>query len=83
MEEKKLLWYCVSYETATAADGSTVDPECDFIQAYTDEDAIEQAKELAAMGKDYSDCGHVNLSLLSVCECDPEQEWEDVRTVWF
>ena len=52
-------------------------------EADSDEQAIETAKFLASEGQDYSDIGHVDLDLISVCRVDPEKEWEDIETIWF
>lgn len=75
-------WYCASYE-GKDAQGNEVFPDCDYFDAYTDDDAIEIAKEYAANGIDYVDCGHVKLDLISVCKVDPENEWEETETIWF
>ena len=72
--------YCSSYETVIV-NNEEVHPDCDMFESFSDEQAIETAKELAAMGKDYADIGHVDLALLSVTEIDPDNG-DDVRTVW-
>lgn len=79
MEEK---WYCASY-SAFDDNGEELFPDPDYFKADSDEKAIEIAKEYEKMGKDYSDCGHVELELLSVCKVDPNNDWEETETIWF
>lgn len=78
----KEKWYYASYSSKDN-NGEELFPDGDYFVADTDEQAIEHAKYLASMGQDYSDIGHVDLVLLSVCRVDPEEEWEDVETIWF
>ena len=77
--------YSISYEQGTYIDKNgvqqTYDPDGDFIYAESDEEAIAEAKRMAACGINYADIGHQPLSLLSVCEFD-EEIGDDVRTVW-
>ena len=73
-------WYYASY-SAKDKNGEEVYPDGDYFQADGDEQAIEIAKDLASEGQDYSDIGHVELELMSVCRVDPEKEWEEVETI--
>lgn len=75
-------WYYASY-SAKDKNGEEVYPDGDYFQADGDEQAIETAKDLASEGQYYSDIGHVELELMSVCRVDPEKEWEEVETIWY
>ncbi|MBP5457232.1 MAG: hypothetical protein J6Y37_12100 [Paludibacteraceae bacterium] len=75
-------WYYASY-SAVDKDGEEICPDGDYYMADSDEKAIEYAKYLAGQGVDYSDIGHVELDLLQVVRVDPEQEWDEVETVWY
>ena len=79
IEEEEKRWYCSSYK----AIDEDVDPDCDYFTADDDERAISHAKELAWQGTDYDDLGHVELELLSVCRVDPENDFEEVETIWY
>lgn len=84
-EEEEEKWYCSSYNAIDEEGDVLIDvcPDCDYFSADSDEAAIEQAKELAANGSDYSDIGHVDLEVIQVCRVDPNKEWDEVETVWF
>lgn len=77
--------YCVSYCQGTYIDDKgveqTYDPDCDYIYASSDEEAVKEAFRMAKCGIDYADIGHQPLEVLSVCEFD-EELGDDVRTVW-
>ena len=75
-------WYYASY-SARDEKGEELYPDGNYFEADSDEQAIETAKILASEGQDYSDIGHVDLDLISVCRVDPEKEWEDIETIWF
>ena len=78
--------YCVSYCQGTYMDDKgaeqTYDPDCDYIYASSDEEAIDEAFRMAKRGIDYAGIGHQPLEVLAVCEFD-EELGDDVRTVWF
>lgn len=78
-EDNEERWYCSSYEAVD----EDVDPDCDYFIAESDEAAVAHAKELASIGVDYEDLGHVELELLQVCRVDPECQWDEVETVWY
>lgn len=78
----KEKWYYASY-SAKDDKGEELFPDGDYFAADSDELAIEHAKCLASAGQYYSDTGHIDLVLLSVCRVDPEKEWEDVETIWY
>ena len=80
MKEEK--WYYASY-SAKDNNGEELCPDGDYFKADSDELAIEHAKCLASMGQDYSDIGHVELDLISVCRVDPEKEWDEIETIWY
>ena len=49
-----------------------------------DEEAIKYAKELASQGWDYADVDHhVDGELISVTLVDDENEFADVKTIWW
>ena len=84
-EEDEEKWYCSSYN-ALDKEGNVdmyVCPDCDYFKADNDEAAIEHAKQLANEGTSYCDTGHIELELISVCRVDPENEWDEIETVWF
>ncbi len=78
MEEKN--WYYASYEATGIKDFC---PDGDYFCASNDEEAIEIAKTMADAGQDFSDIGHVCLDLESVTRVDPENEWEEIETIWY
>ena len=80
MKEEK--WYYASY-SAKDNNGGEFYPDGDYFVADTDEQAIEHAKHLASEGQNYSDIGHVELDLISVCRVDPEKEWDEIETIWY
>ena len=82
MEEK---WYYASF-VALNESGEVnfdIDVEGSYFPTENDDTAIAYAKEWAENGEDYDDIGHVDLELVSVCEVDPNNDWEEVRTIWF
>ena len=74
-------WYYASY-SARDENGEELYPDGNYFEADSDEQAIETAKILASEGQDYSDIGHVDLDLISVCRVDPEKEWDEIETLW-
>lgn len=80
MKEEK--WYYASY-SAKDNEGEEFFPDGDYFAADNDEQAIEHAKYLASEGQNYSDIGHVELVLVSVCRVDPEKEWDEIETIWY
>jgi len=82
-EDNKEKWYCSSYAMIKTGDGEYTCPDCDYFIAKNDEEAIELAKDKAKEGVDYTDEGHFELDLISVCRVDPEREWDEVETIWY
>lgn len=78
--------YCVSYCRGTYIDDKgveqTYDPDCDYIYASSDEEAIEEAERMAKCGIDYADIGHQPLEVSAVQEFD-EEIGDYVRMVWY
>lgn len=75
-------WYCASFDKVTLENGEELFPDCAYFAADTDEAAIDFAMKYAKQGEYYSDCGHVELDLISVCKVDPDNEWEETETIW-
>ena len=76
-------WYYVSFETIKTKDGNEIFPDGVYFDADDNDTAIEKAKEITSLGVDYVDAGHFDLEMLSVTRVDPENEYEDVETIWF
>lgn len=81
-EDDEERWYCSSYGIIKT-NGCEIYPDCDYFMADSDENAIELAKNRAKEGVDYTDEGHFELDLISVCRVDPEREWDEVETIWY
>jgi len=78
-------WYYASFD-AVNENGEVDNDICvdgTYFYEESDDAAVAYAKELAEMGEDYGDIGHVDLELVSVCEVDSNNEWDDIRTIWF
>ena len=78
-------WYYCSYN-ALDKEGNVDKDVCvdgEYFSAENDDAAVEYAKELASIGAEYVDIGHVDLELVSVCRVDPDNEYEEVETIWF
>lgn len=82
MEER---WYCASFDAVDSEGNVDMNISVDnyFFSAENDNAAIDYAKEYASYGEDYSDIGHVDLELVAITRVDPNNEWEDVETIWF
>lgn len=76
-------WYYVSFEIIKTKDGNEIFPDGEYYPAENNEEAIKKAKEITAQGVDYVDAGHFDLEILSVTRVDPENEYEDVETIWY
>lgn len=79
---EKENWYYASYVAKNVADKDFC-PDGDYFTAEDNETAVTMAKEMAESGQDYCDIGHVELDLLSVTRVDPENEWEEIETIWY
>lgn len=84
MEEKELKVYYASF---VAVDGNgevddSFSPDGEYFECYDNEEAISIAQGMAEDGVDYSDVGHVDLELLCVERCDPDNEYEVIEEVW-
>ena len=79
MEER---WYRADFEAEI--DGEKHQPDSEYFIAMNDEEAIKYAKELASQGWDYADVDyHVEGDLMSVTLVDDENEFADVKTIWW
>ena len=85
----KEFWYHAYFDIVGSENEMTDDYTC--IKAETmeqaDKEAIEWAKEREVEGEDYSDAGHVELSLVEVSEVyksqnDENNEWVDIRFIY-
>lgn len=79
MEER---WYRADFEAEI--DGEKHYPDSEYFIAMDDEEAIKYAKELASQGWDYADVDyHVEGELMLVTLVDDENEFADVKTIWW
>ena len=78
-------WYCASFNAVDSEGNVNIDISVDncFFSAENDDAAIEYAKEYASYGENYLDIGYVDTELVAVTRVDPNNEWEDVETIWF
>lgn len=80
MNEK---WYRADFEAAVGEQHDDVAIDSEFFQSVSDESAIAHARELARMGVDFADVGHVETELVQVCEVDDTAEtWNELRVVY-
>ena len=83
MKNNNINWYYVSFDTIKTKDGEEIFPDGEYFCAKDDEEAIKMAKEITAEGVDYTDIGHFDLEMLCVTRVDPENEYEEIETIWY
>ena len=80
MEEKK--WYRADFKAVI--DGEDYYPDSEYFEADNDEEAIKVAKFLAECGVDYIDIEEqVDMELTYVCLVDENNEYEEIRTIFY
>lgn len=70
MEER---WYRADF--SAQHNGKELQPDSEYYVADNNEQAISIGKEIAEMGKDYADLGHVKMELTYVALVDADTEF--------
>lgn len=75
-------WYRADF--SAQYNGNEIYPDSDYFTADNDTQAVEIAKETAAAGRTYADCGHVDFELIQVVEVDPETEcFNEIKIIYY